>query len=45
MAITGYLSDLSLPEVFHLIEQGKKTGLLTLRAALASPAIRYYIWV
>ncbi|MEQ9672198.1 DUF4388 domain-containing protein [Coleofasciculus sp. G2-EDA-02] len=45
MAITGYLSDLSLPELFHLIEQGKKTGLLTLRAALASPAIPYYIWV
>ncbi|MEQ9549270.1 MAG: DUF4388 domain-containing protein [Coleofasciculus sp. G3-WIS-01] len=45
MAITGYLSDLSLPELFHLIQQGKKTGLLTLRAALASPAIPYYIWV
>ncbi|MEQ8999775.1 MAG: DUF4388 domain-containing protein [Coleofasciculus sp. B1-GNL1-01] len=45
MAITGYLSDLSLPELFHLIEQGKKTGLLTLRTALTIPSIPYYVWV
>lgn len=45
MAITGYLSDLSLPELFHLIEQGKKTGLLTLHTALASPSIPHYVWV
>jgi len=45
MAITGYLSDLSLPELFHLIEQGKKTGLLTLRTALTRSSIPYYVWV
>lgn len=45
MAIVGDFSDLSLPELFHLIEQGKKTGLLTIRSALASPPICYYLWV
>lgn len=31
MSITGYLTDLSLAEIFQFIEQGQKTGLLTLR--------------
>jgi hypothetical protein len=31
MSITGYLTDLSLTEIFQFIEQGQKTGLLTVR--------------
>lgn len=48
MCIAGYLSDFSLAEICHLIETGKQTGLLTLRACLptqtSSAAVRY-IWV
>lgn len=47
MTITGSLTDLSLPEIFHLIEKGQKTGLLTLRASpdtQATPLV-HYIWV
>ncbi len=47
MAITGSLRDFSLPEIFQLIEKGRKTGLLTLRAfpgLQASPLV-HYIWV
>ncbi|HBB32630.1 MAG TPA: hypothetical protein DDZ80_11015 [Cyanobacteria bacterium UBA8803] len=46
--ITGYLTDLSIPEIFHLIEKGQKTGLLTLRALLetqTTPPSAHYIWV
>ena len=28
MAISGYLSEFSLPEIFRLLEQGNKTGRL-----------------
>lgn len=48
MCIAGYLSDFSLAEICHLIETGKQTGLLTLRACLptqASSAAVHYIWV
>ena len=30
MAVTGYLSEFSLAEIFNFLEQGNKTGLLTL---------------
>ncbi|WP_413171589.1 DUF4388 domain-containing protein [Anabaena azotica] len=32
MAISGFLSELSLPEIFQLLEQGNKTGRLTIKA-------------
>jgi len=47
MAITGYLAEFSLAEVFQFLEQGHKTGLLTI---VASPESRpsshqgHYIW-
>jgi hypothetical protein len=48
MCIAGYLSDFSLAQICHLIETGKQTGLLTLRACVpiqpSSAAVRY-IWV
>jgi Domain of unknown function (DUF4388) len=31
MAISGYLSEFSLPEIFQLIEQGSKTGRLSIQ--------------
>ncbi|MEO0970656.1 MAG: DUF4388 domain-containing protein, partial [Cyanobacteria bacterium J06639_18] len=31
MAFTGYLSQFSLPELFRFLEEGYKTGLLTIR--------------
>lgn len=46
MAIAGRLSEFSLGEVFHLLERGQKTGLLTIRAA-HSPAEtlqNFYLW-
>lgn len=48
MCIAGYLSDFSLAQICHLIETGKQTGLLTVRACLptqASSAAVRYIWV
>lgn len=48
MCIAGYLSDFSLAQICHLIETGKQTGLLTLRACLptqASSAAMQHIWV
>lgn len=48
MSITGCLSDFSLREIFQFIEKGQRTGLLTLSAALESPATApsmYYIWL
>ena len=46
MAVTGYLVDFSLPEIFKFLEQGNKTGLLTIQS-LGSQADQpsfYYIW-
>lgn len=47
MAITGFLSDFSLPEIFQFLEQGQKTGLLKLRelptSTHPSPKV-HYIW-
>ncbi len=48
MCVTGFLIDFSLPEIFQLLEQGNKTGLLTLRALPDSQASKsrvHYIWV
>ncbi|MEQ9356479.1 DUF4388 domain-containing protein [Coleofasciculus sp. F4-SAH-05] len=44
MGIIGTLSDVSLPEIFQLIEKGKRTGLLTVRA-LPPATGTYYLWV
>lgn len=46
MGISGKLSEFSLAEIFQLLEQGQKTGLLTIRAA-HSPAEalqNFYLW-
>lgn len=48
MCTTGSFSDFSLPEILQFIEQGRKTGLLTVRALSESPASKtsvHYIWV
>ena len=47
MAIIGSLRDFSLPEIFQLLEKGRKTGLLTLRAVPTSETSQpvHYIWV
>jgi len=37
MAISGYLSEFSLPEIFRLIEQGNKTGRLSLQERSENP--------
>jgi len=47
MAVTGYLSEFSLAELFNFLEQGSKTGLLTLcTLSDAQPQDRenHYIW-
>ncbi|TBR60713.1 hypothetical protein B4U84_07620 [Westiellopsis prolifica IICB1] len=48
MAFTGYLSKYSLPELFQFIEEGFKTGLLTIHNFLdtsGSMTQSYYIWL
>lgn len=47
MSITGHLSDFSLPEIFQLLEKGRKTGLLTLRPepTVSDKPPFHYIWV
>ena len=47
MSITGSLTDFSLPEIFQFVDQGHKTGLLTLRTLPESqiPPSVHYIWV
>lgn len=50
MSVTGFLIDFSLPEIFQLLEQGSKTGLLTLCALPESQIEKsnshvHYIWV
>lgn len=47
MAISGFLSELSLPEIFQLLEQGNKTGRLTIKAQashLSPQGQNFYIW-
>lgn len=43
MLITGQLSEFSLPELFQFLEQGQKTGLLTLNS-LQKETKQHYIW-
>lgn len=48
MSITGSLTDVSLLEIFQLIQNGRKTGLLKLSAfpeAQATPPSVHYFWV
>ena len=47
MSLIGSLEDFSLPEIFLFIEQGKKSGLLTLCALPVSKAKAhiYYFWI
>ncbi len=48
MAITGQLAEFSLPELFQFLEQGNKTGQLTLQTAAqgdSKPARTFYIWL
>lgn len=48
MAFTGYLSKFSLPEIFEFLEQGYKTGLLSIRALKIEQhqqSQNHYIWL
>lgn len=47
MAVTGYLADFSLPEIFKFLEQGNKTGLLMIKSldSKAEKAAFYYVWL
>lgn len=38
MAISGYLSEFSLPEIFRLLEQGNKTGRLSIQERSPNPS-------
>jgi hypothetical protein len=48
MAITGSLSEFSLPEIFQFLDQGQKTGILTIRdpqdLQTGKPLLRH-IWL
>lgn len=47
MTVTGYLADFSLPELFQLLEQGNKTGLLTICTLADTQTVERYnhhIW-
>jgi hypothetical protein len=47
MAITGHLAEFSLPEIFQFLDQGHKTGLLTIRDVpdVQPEQLRlHYIW-
>jgi len=47
MAITGYLSEFSLAEIFQLLEQGRKSGLLSICALSSGHTCKgenFYIW-
>lgn len=44
MAITGVLSEFSLPEIFQFLEQGHKTGLLTIQPLAVQKGAVHYIW-
>lgn len=47
MAVTGVLSEFSLPEIFQFLDHGNKTGLLTIKS-FSTPANRketiHHIW-
>lgn len=47
MAITGVLSEFSLPEIFQFVEKGHKSGLLTVRTLPgipSQPGVSHYVW-
>ena len=48
MAITGYLSEFSLAEIFQFLDRGQKTGLLAIHPLLGAQesqrAPNHYIW-
>ncbi|HEY9641213.1 MAG TPA: DUF4388 domain-containing protein [Coleofasciculaceae cyanobacterium] len=46
MAITGYLADFSLAEILKFLEQGSKTGLLSICTleSQAKPRRNHYVW-
>ncbi|WP_034937225.1 DUF4388 domain-containing protein [Gloeocapsa sp. PCC 73106] len=44
MSLNGYLSQYSLPELFQLIQQGQKTGRLTLSCSNQMQHANHYIW-
>lgn len=47
MSITGYLSEFSVPEIFQFIEEGKKSGLLTIGTSqipYSPEEQKYYVW-
>ncbi|HEY9629648.1 MAG TPA: DUF4388 domain-containing protein [Coleofasciculaceae cyanobacterium] len=47
MAVTGYLSEFSLAEIFSFLEQGNKTGLLTICVLSEDPSKKrenHYVW-
>jgi len=48
MAITGSLSEFSLPEIFQFLDQGQKTGILTIRdlkALQTGKSLMRHIWL
>lgn len=48
MTLKGYLSDYSLPEIFQFVEQGQKTGLLSLLPesdASEQQLKAHYLWI
>lgn len=48
MTLTGHLAEFSLPEIFQLLEQGHKTGLLTIQFLTADQTqavLVRYIWL
>ncbi len=45
MPVSGYLSNFSLPEVLQFLQEGNKTGLLTVRSLPNTEQFsRYFIW-
>lgn len=45
MTLNGYLSEFSLGEIFQVIEQGKKTGLLSIRDLFDhNHGLEYHLW-
>lgn len=44
MALTGYLSEYSLPEIFQFVEQGYKTGLLSIQPDPSQQQEKHYLW-
>lgn len=47
MSVTGYLSDFSLPEVLQFLQDGKKTGLLSIQSLpdFGEAAKYYFLWL